>query len=250
MRETVGTSREPQIIDTFLTLTDTLTRDFDALDMLTSLAESCVRLLDVSAAGVILSDGRGGLSMVAASSERSRLLGVFAVAIDSGPCVDCVRTGLPVVSDDLTKASARLRWPRYTTGAHDAGFRATHALPMRLRDEVIGVLTLLHTDRHTLTTEDTRLGQALADAATIGLLHERAIRHAETVQEQLQGALNSRVIIEQAKGVLAGSSDLSPEAAFAVLRSHARAHGLRLTELARDVVAGTVDFTTIVRPAL
>ena len=246
----MDTSREPQVIDTFLTLTDTLTRDFDAVDMLTTLSENCVRLLDVSAAGVILADGRGGLSMAAASSERSRLLGIFAVAIDSGPCVDCVRIGESVASDDLARASARLRWPRYTAGAQDAGFRATHALPMRLRDEVIGVLTLLHTDRHTLTAEDARLGQALADAATIGLMHERAIRRAEAVQEQLQGALESRVIIEQAKGVLAGSSHLSPEAAFAVLRSHARANGIRLTQLARDVVDGSIDFTSIIRPAL
>ena len=246
----MSTSREPQVIDTFLTLTDTLTRDFDALDMLTTLSESCVQLLDVSAAGVILTDGRGGLSVAAASSERSRLLGVFAVAIDSGPCVDCVHTGRPVISDDLTTAAARKRWPRYAAGARESGFRATHALPMRLRDDVIGVLTLLHTERHTLTDGDARLGQALADAATIGLLHERAIRRAETVHEQLQGALNSRVIIEQAKGVLAGSSNLTPEEAFAVLRSHARSQGLRLTSLAREIVDGTIDFTSIVRPAI
>ncbi|MDD7965407.1 GAF and ANTAR domain-containing protein [Actinomycetospora lemnae] len=239
-------SREPQVIDTFLTLTDTLTRDFDALDMLTTLCESCVDLLDVSAAGVILSDGQGGLSVAAASSERSRLLGVFAVAIDAGPCVECVRTGRPVISEDLTDATAARMWPRYATGAQEAGFRATHALPMRLRDEVIGVLTLLHTDRHVMAEGDARLGQALADAASIGLLHERALRRAEAVQEQLQGALNSRVIIEQAKGVLAGRGDLSPEDAFTALRSHARARGLRLTELARDVVQGTVDVAGIV----
>jgi len=247
----VSNGREPRVIDTFLTLTDTLTRDFDALDMLTTLSESCVELLDVSAAGVILADTQGGgLSVAAASSERTRLLGVFAVATGAGPCVDCVRTGLPVISEDLTTPSARQRWPRYVAGAHEAGFRATHALPMRLRDDVIGVLTLLHTDHHTLTDADTRLGQALADAATIGLLHERAVRHAETVQEQLQGALDSRVIIEQAKGVLAGSTDLAPEDAFSVLRSHARGQGIRLTDLARGVVDGTVDLTSIVRPAL
>ncbi|GAA4747325.1 GAF and ANTAR domain-containing protein [Actinomycetospora chibensis] len=246
----MSNGREPQVIDTFLALTDTLTRDFDALDMLTTLSESCVELLDVSAAGVILADGQGGLSVAAASSERTRLLSVFAVAIDAGPCVDCVRTGLPVISEDLRTPTARQRWPRYVSGADEAGFRATHALPMRLRDDVIGVLTLLHTDHHALTDADTRLGQALADAATIGLLHERAVRHAETVQEQLQGALNSRVIIEQAKGVLAGSTALAPEDAFTVLRSHARGQGIRLTDLARGVVDGTIDLTSVVRPAL
>lgn len=241
----MSNGREPQVIDTFLALTDTLVHDFDALDMLTMLAERCTELLDVSAAGVILADGQGGLSVAAASSERSMLLEVFAVAINGGPCVDCVRTGRPVTSDDLAAVGARQRWPRYAQGAEDAGFRATHALPMRLHDEVIGVLTLLHTDRHTLLDQDARLGQALADAATIGLLHERAVRHVETVQEQLQGALNSRIIIDQAKGVLATRTDLTPDGAFTVLRSHARTHGLRLTELARGVVEGEVDIAMV-----
>jgi GAF domain-containing protein len=155
-----------------------------------------------------------------------------------------------IVVEDLTTETTGHRWPRFTAGAADAGFRAAHALPMRLRGEVIGVLNLLHTDRHTLTGPDARLGQALADAATIGLLHERAVRRAETAAEQLQGALNSRVMIEQAKGVLATQGSMSPDNAFTVLRNHARGHGLRLTDLARQVVDRTVDLTTIVRPAL
>ncbi len=243
-------SREPQVIDTFLALTDTLVGDFDALDFLTMLAERATDLLEVSAAGVILTDGNGGgLSVAAASSERSRLLEVFAVAVDAGPCVDCVRTGEPVISADLTAGTARTRWPRFTAGAAEAGFRAAHAVPMRCRGQVIGVLTLLHTDPHTLSSPDARLGQALADAATIGLLHERAVRHAETVSEQLQRALTSRVIIEQAKGVLAAQGDIGPDEAFTVLRSHARNHGLRLSDVARGVVDRTTDLTSITRPA-
>ena len=249
----MSNGREAQVIDTFLALTDTLVGDFDSLDMLTMLSERSVELLDVTAAGVILTDGTGpdgALSVAAASTERTRLLEVFAVGIDAGPCVDCVRSGQPVISEDLSRSGARDRWPHYTQGALDAGFRATHALPMRLRGDVVGVLTLLHTDQHTLTDVDTRLGQALADAATIGLLHERAVRRAETVTEQLQHALHSRVIIEQAKGVLATQADIRPDEAFTVLRSHARSHGLRLTDLARNVVERTVDLTSIVRPAL
>jgi GAF domain-containing protein len=242
--------REPQIIDTFLALTDTLIREFDALEMLTTLAERSVELLDVSAAGVILTDGAGGgLSVAAASSERSRLLEVFAVAIDAGPCVDCLRHREPVVVEDLSTETARRRWPRFAAGAAEAGFRAAHALPMRHHGEVIGVLNLLHTHPHNLTGPDARLGQALADAATIGLLHERAAHRAETVREQLQSALNSRVIIEQAKGVLASQANISTDDAFTVLRSHARRHGLRLTALAHDVVERTIDLTTSVRPA-
>lgn len=241
----MSNSRETRVIDAFLTVTDTLVHDFDALDMLTMLSERCVELLDVHAAGVILTDGTGGLSVAAASSEQSRLLEVFAVAIDAGPCVECIRTGEAVVSEDLCTPAAREQWPRYAPGALGAGFRSTHALPMRLRGEVIGVLTLLHTDRHTLGESDARLGQALADAATIGLLHERAVQQAWTVQEQLQGALNSRVIIEQAKGVLSGQTGLQPDEAFTALRSLARQRGTRLTDLARAVVERTVDPATL-----
>ncbi|RZT86788.1 GAF domain-containing protein [Pseudonocardia sediminis] len=242
----MSNGREPQVIDAFLALTDTLVSDFDALDLLTTLAESSVDLLDVSAAGIILTDlNTGGLSVAAASSERSRLLEVFAVAVDDGPCVDCVRSGEPVSSHDLTYDATR--WPRFAAGAASAGFRAVHALPMKLRGDVIGALTLLHTDPHTLAGPDDRLGQALADAATIGLLHERAVRRAETLAEQLQGALNSRVIIEQAKGRVAQHDDISPDEAFTVLRRHSREHNLRLTELCRNVVDGATDPATLSR---
>jgi GAF domain-containing protein len=245
----MSNGRETQIIDTFLAVTDTLVREFDALDMLTMLAERCVELLHVSATGVILTDGGGGLSVAAASSERTRLLEVFAVAIDAGPCLDCLRGGEAVISDDLSSETARQRWPRFAAGAAEAGFRAAHALPMRHRDQVIGALTLLHTEPHTLDTPDVRLGQALADAATIGLLHERAVRHAETVSEQLQGALTSRVTIEQAKGVLANQADISPDEAFTILRRHARTHRLRLTDLARSLVDGSADVTSVMPAA-
>ena len=235
------------MVETFVALTDTLVSDYDALDLMTMLAERASELLDVTAAGVILTDARGGLSVAAASSERSRLLEVFAVAIDAGPCVDSVRTGEAVTCEDLDAGAAR--WPRFAVGAGEAGFRSVHALPMRLRDEVVGVLTLLHTAPHVLTDVDRRLGQALADAATIGLLSERAVRTAEGVAAQLQGALNSRVIVEQAKGVLAGQATLTPADAFTVLRTYARGHGLRLTDVARDVVSGAVDLTSAARPA-
>lgn len=233
--------RERRVAETFVALTDSLVTDFDAVDLMTTLAERSAELLDVAAAGVLLTDGRGGLSVAAASLERSRLLEAFVVAIDAGPCVDCVRTGEPVTCEDLGVEPRR--WPRFAAGADEAGFRAVHALPMRLRDEVVGVLTLLHTDPHVLADDDRRLGQALADAATIGLLSERAVRNADVVAGQLRGALESRVLIEQAKGVLAARHGFSPDRAFQVLRNAARRRGRRLSALADDVVAGTVDLT-------
>lgn len=241
----MNTTREPLVIDTFLSLTDTLVHDFDAIDMLTMLTERSVDLLEVTAAGVILANGQHGLSVAAASTEATRLLELFAVAIDSGPCIEAVRTGETVLSGNLASPESLNRWPRYTSQALDSGFHATHAVPMRLRDDVVGVLTLLHTDRSLLDDDDLRLSRALADAATIGLLHERALRRAETLQEQLQGALTSRIIIEQAKGVLAAHGGISPEAAFAALRGHARRHGTRLTPLAREIVEQGIDPTLV-----
>ena len=240
-------AREQQVVETFVALTDTLVSDFDAVDLMTTLAERTSELLGVAAVGVLLTDARGGLSVAAASSERSRLLEVFATAIDAGPCVDCARTARAVTCEDFDAECER--WPRFSAGAGEAGFRAVHALPMRLRGELIGVLTLLHTAPHVLTAEDRRLGQALADAATIGMLSERAVRNAETTSAQLQGALNSRVVVEQAKGVLAGRSSLTLPEAFTVLRTYARGHQLRLTDVARDVITGTIDLTPVVRPA-
>lgn len=228
--------REQLLTDTFVTLTDTLVSDYDALEFMSMLAERTADLLDVAAAGVILVDGRGGLSVSAASSERSRLLEVFAVAVDAGPCVDCVRSGAAVSCPDITQQTQR--WPRFAAGAAEAGFRSFHALPMRLRDETVGVLSVLHTGPGELPASDLRLAQALADATTIGLLHERALRRAETVSEQLQLALNSRVVIEQAKGVVAATLGINPDEAFGVLRSHARRLGRKLTELCREVVEG------------
>lgn len=251
-----GLLREQRLVETFVAVTDTLVRDFDALDMLGMLTERCAELLRVAAAGIILTGSysesradreRPTLSVAAASSERSRLLEVFAVATEDGPCMDCLRTARPVVCGDLALDGAR-RWPRFAAGAAEAGFRSAHAIPMRLRDEVLGVLTLLHTEPHVLDEADARLGQALADAATIGLLHERAVRHAQTAQEQLQGALTSRVIVEQAKGVVAGQAGTTPEEAFSVVRTYARNRGLRLSDVARSVVTGTLDLSAAAGP--
>jgi GAF domain-containing protein len=203
------------------------------------LSDSAVNLFEVSAAGVILDDPRGrGLSVAAASSRTSRLLEDFAVATEDGPCIECVRSGSAVISSDLEEDADR--WPRFVLGAREAGFRACHAVPMRLRTQVIGALTLLHHDPHTLDDADARLAQALADAATIGLLHERALHRAEEVAQQLQHALDSRVLIEQAKGVVSQQASITPEEAFTVLRRCSRSRGVRLTDLCRQVVEGAV----------
>ncbi len=235
--------------ETFVELTDTMVADFDMIDFLHVLTDRSVKLLDVSAAGLLLADPRGELRVVAASSETARLLELFQLQNDQGPCLECFRTGQPVWAADLDAQAQR--WPRFAAAARQAGFAAVQALPMRLRDQVIGALNLFRASPGAFDPGDVRIGQALADVATISLLHERSLRHSDIMNEQLQSALNSRVVIEQAKGKLAERLGLDMEQAFGLLRDYARSHNLRLADLAQAFIDGTqtiVGRTAAVRP--
>jgi GAF domain-containing protein len=227
---------EIQLADVFVEMADTLVDDFDMIEFLHVLTARCLQLLGVSAAGLLLTDQQNTLQVVAASSERTRLLELFQLQTDQGPCVDCFRTGQPVSVADLPSAG---RWPAFTAAAAEVGFAAVHAMPMRLRTEVIGALNLFDTTPGPLDEAKLRIGQALADVATIGLLQQRAIHRRDTLTEQLQTALGSRVLIEQAKGVLAERLHLDMDEAFALLRSYARNHNRRLSDLAQAVVDGS-----------
>jgi transcriptional regulator with GAF, ATPase, and Fis domain len=176
---------EIQLADVFVEMADTLVDDFDVIDFLHGLTERCVQLLGVSAAGILLTDQRDTLQVVAGSSERTRLLELLQLQTDQGPCMDCFRAGKPVSVADLPSAG---RWPRFTAAAAEVGFAAVHGVPMRLRTEVIGALNLFDTNPGALDAGKLRIGQALADLATIGLL-QHAIRRRDVLTEQLQTAL-------------------------------------------------------------
>jgi GAF domain-containing protein len=223
--------------DTFVELTDTMVVGFDVIDFMHMLTNRSVQLLDVSAAGLLLADPRGELRVVAASSEAARLLELFQIQNDEGPCLECFRSGRPVQVADL--AVVAHRWPQFAPAAGQAGFAAVQALPMRLREQVIGALNLFRATPGVFDPADIRVGQALADVATISLLQERNMRHSDTLNEQLQTALNSRVIIEQAKGKLAERLGLDMDQAFSLLRESARTSNRRLSDLARAFVNGT-----------
>lgn len=227
---------EIQLADVFVEMADTLVDEFDTIEFLHVLTARCVQLLGVSAAGLLLTDQQNTLQVVAASSERTRLLELFQLQTDQGPCVDCFRTGQPVSVADLPSAG---RWPAFTAAAAEVGFAAVHAMPMRLRTEVIGALNLFDTTPGPLAEAKLRIGQALADVATIGLLQQRAIHRRDTLTEQLQTALESRVLIEQAKGVLAERLHLDMDEAFTLLRGYARNNNRRLSDLAQTVVDGS-----------
>jgi GAF domain-containing protein len=227
--------------ETFVDLADTLVADFDVVDFLHLLADRSVALLGASAAGVVLADPRGELRVAAASSQSAGLMELFQIQNDEGPCLDSFRTGQPVTAADLAGPGGL--WPRFAAAAERAGFRAVEALPMRLRDEVVGALNLFRARPGPLDPSDLRIGQALADIATIGLLQERNVRRSETAAEQLQAALNSRVIIEQAKGKLAERLSTDMDHAFALLRGYARNTNQRLTDVSRNFVdSATGDF--------
>jgi transcriptional regulator with GAF, ATPase, and Fis domain len=227
---------DARFVDTLVELADTLIDDFDVIDFLQLLVDRCVELLDVDAAGLLLVDQHGQLQLIASSNEQVRLLELFQLQNDQGPCLDAFSTGAGVSHADLTTAGAR--WPRFAAAATDAGFRSVDAVPMRLRSDVIGALNLFGTRAGALDGTALRTARALVDVATIGLLQERAIRHREVLTQQLQTALNSRVVIEQAKGLIAERLRIDMDGAFAALRGYARGHNLKLSNVARAVIDG------------
>ena len=238
-------NRERRLVETFVTLADTLVADFDVVELMQTLVDQTVSLLDADAAGLMLADQRGGLQVMASSSEQTRLLELFQLQNNEGPCLECYRSGRHVPVEDLHAEVER--WPRFVPEAQRQGFNSVHAIPLRLRTDTIGALNLFHSRPSTLSEEDLRVGQSLAGVATIGILQERAIQRTETLSEQLQAALNSRVIIEQAKGVLGERQKLDMDAAFALLRTYARNNNLRLGEVARGVVEGSLDPEVLLR---
>jgi len=226
----ISTNRMAEV---FVAVADTLVGDFDLIDFLHGLTLHTTEVTGSPAVGLLLSDDSGGLSHVAASSEDAQLLELLQLQHSEGPCVECMATGRPVVED---LAAGGDRWPNFSPIALAAGITHVHAFPLRLREEVIGALNIFASADEVLETDDSRLVQSLADMATIAIVQERAITRAETLTEQLQFALNSRVVIEQAKGAVARGLGIGVEHAFEILRANARRQRMKLTELARLVV--------------
>jgi len=232
-------TREALLSETFVALADTLVVDFDVVEFLSLLTERCVELFDAEAAGVMLAAPGDVLQLMASSSERMRLIELFELQGDEGPCPECYRSGEAVGEPDLTTTGGR--WPGFTAEAMEAGFRAVYAVPMRVRGNVIGALNLFRNHAGALPEADLRAAQALADVATLGILQHRIQSDSRSLSEQLHHALNSRVVIEQAKGMLAERSKVGVDEAFSVLRGYARRHRRHLSEVAREVTDGTLS---------
>lgn len=239
-------SREQQLARVFVELADTLVTDFDLTDFLLMLTERCGQLLGVDAVGILLTDQQDRLQLVAASTAQAEELELFQLQSEEGPCLDCFATGKPVMCGDL--AAHPQRWPVFAAAAGGTGFGAVHALPMRLRDDVIGALNLFSTTTGALNLGTVALGQAFADVATIGILSERAAREKDLLSQQLHLALNTRIILEQAKGILAERRGVSVDQAFLTMRGWARGHNRKLAEVALAVVEDDHSVTELAHP--
>jgi GAF domain-containing protein len=239
-------ARETMLARALVELADNLVADFDMAELLIVLTDRCVDVLDVAAAGIMLASPAGDLRVMASSSEEMRLLELFELQSHEGPCLDCYNTGEPVMNVDLGGDDPR--WPLFAPRAIAAGFRSVHALPMRLRGTILGALNLFNVDAGLMRPADMAAGQALADVATIAIIQHQAALEAKLLNEQLSEALNTRIVIEQAKGVIAERRGVDMTAAFTVLRDHARTHNLRLADVARDVTDGRQDLPTLGNP--
>ena len=231
--------READVARSLVEMASTLVDDFDVVDLLTGLADRCVSLLGVSAAGVMLASPADRLGLVASSSEAMRLLELFELQAQEGPCLDAFRTGERVGPENLEAIPPR--WPLFSAAAVMAGFRSAGALPLRLRDVTLGALNLFTVTVAPVDEADIVVARAFADLAALSIVQHRASTQAQRLHEQLSGALTSRVVIEQAKGVIAERAGTSLAEAFSRLRAYARYHNRRLTDVAQAAIDGTLD---------
>ena len=241
-----ATERTPTLLDVLVRLTDTLITDFDVIDVLYELTRDCVQLLGVDDAGLVLTDQRGGLQVMSSTSQAVHALELFQLSAGQGPCLDAFRTRIQVHAPDLAQVSAR--WPRFAERAGQVGIRGVHAIPMRCREHTLGAMNLFSRTVRRLDPVEARAGQALADVASTAVLQHRTLAESHRVTEQLQHALNNRVIVEQAKGRLSERHGLSVDEVFHGLRTHARANNLKLADLAQAAMDRAVDTTPILGP--
>ncbi len=232
-------TRESDVVQSLVEMADTLVDDYDVVDMLTGVADRCVSLLGVSAAGVMLASPAGSLGLVASSSEAMRLLELFELQAQEGPCLDAFRTGEPVEQEDLHAGAGR--WPVFSAVALQSGFQSVLALPLRLREATVGALNLFRVTRDPMAEADVIVARAFADLAALSITQHRASAEAQRLNEQLSDALTSRVVIEQAKGVISERAGIDLAQAFSRLRAYARNGNYRLTDVAQAAVDGTLD---------
>ncbi|HLS79077.1 MAG TPA: GAF and ANTAR domain-containing protein [Nocardia sp.] len=227
------------LLEVLVRSVDTLTGDFDVVELAQQLVDSCVALTGGADAGLFVGNHLGELRMLAATDERARSL---VEAVD-GPARHTYSTGAPALVDDINAAS--VVWPDFATHASRRGYRSVYALPLRLRNDTLGALTVLGDGPKALPRAPLRTAQTLADLAAIGVAQHILRPRVEPIQDRLPVALNDRATVEHAKAVLAERGGLDNAEAFACLRAHALRTGRRLAELAGGIVSGSIDAGTV-----
>ncbi len=228
-----------QIAAALSEITAKLVDGHDADAVLRMVTAACTRLLDASATGVMLVDPRGGIKVVSASDERARFVELLQSQVDEGPCVDCIRHDALVSADDLARES--YRWPEFTPAATAAGYRAVHAIPVRLHGRTVGGLNVCYTSTAPWERWHEQLARALADLTVLGLSQEGDARRVDRLVEHTLTAMNDRVRIAHATGLVAGALDLDPEQASALIHEHAAAHRTPVRDTTRALVDGSLD---------
>lgn len=232
------TSKEGRLYEAFSSIAETLTSDYDVVQLLHTVMGECLELLDVQAGGLLLKNADGQLELVASTSEGASFVEVMQLNAGAGPCVECLQTGHPVSVLDVEQVNAD--WSQFQDAALQQGYHSAHAVPLRVRSETIGSIGLFRAGTGDLDRTDADVARTLASLASVGIMQERIVRDSTLVAEQLQRALDSRVVIEQAKGVLAATTDVDMDDAFRMLRSHARSSNRKLHDVAQAVVARTL----------
>lgn len=240
-------SREAQLVHTFVTLADSLVDEYDIIDLLQTLVDRTTTLFEATAAGILLGTTDDDLQVVVSTSERSRFIGLMQLRAGQGPCVEAVTTGEVVSVHDV--AETRDRWPRFASEAQDSGYVSVHAIPLRLREMTIGSLNLFRDREGGLDESDALAARGLADVATISILQERTIKDAGAAREQLQRALDSRIVIEQAKGVISHTHQIDMDEAYRLIRHHARSTETLLSVVAAEIIVGQRSIALTAPPA-
>jgi len=227
-------NREKDLLDVFVLLADSLRTGHDIIDTMDILVQSSTTFTSAVEAGLMLADAGGTLHVVASTSERVAEVEEAQLGLHEGPCLVSFRTALPVEVPDI--AASRSRWPDFAAVAESRGFLAAHAVPLRHRTTTLGGINLFGDRLGALSDRDATLVEAMAQMATISVIQHQIAAKQATVNDQLQNALESRMLIEQAKGVLSQLHTVQVDDAFRMMRTYARSTGTKLRDVAENVV--------------
>lgn len=221
-----------ELARTFVDLARSVNSGVDIVEVYSMLSDRCVQLLSVEACGILLIDPRGDLRVIGSSSHSAELLDLFQVQNDEGPCLVCCRTGESISDSELSEQGP---WPRFAALVREHGFTEVHAVPLRARDVVLGALNLFATSP--VGDEQLSIARAMADAATIALLQADPDVDAIVMSRRLHLAVETRMSVDQATGIVAQRFGISVDDALVRLRSVADGEGRRLGDVAGAVVA-------------